>query len=56
MTIKQAIRTLELFNRWRRGDETLKMQDPKKIGQAIDLAINVMKKSESENKKGPIVL
>ena len=44
MKLKTAIKTLELHNRWRRGDEKIKMIDPKKIGEAIDLVLDEVKK------------
>ena len=51
MTVKQAIQVLKLHNKWRR-DRSEKnlypMQDPVKIGQAIDVAVKVL--SEIANK------
>ena len=40
MNINEAILTLRLHQRWRRGDETLDMQDPKKIGIALDMVLD----------------
>ena len=33
------IKTLRAHNKWRRGDERVKMGDPKEIGIALDWAI-----------------
>ena len=33
------IKTLRAHNNWRRGDERMKMGDPKEIGIALDWAI-----------------
>lgn len=38
MTVKQAINVLKKHNNWRRGGR-LNQQDPKIIGEAIDVAI-----------------
>lgn len=38
MTVKQAIKVLKKHNNWRRGGRA-SQQDPKKIGEAIDVAI-----------------
>ncbi len=42
MTIQQAIRILELHNKWRRGDGRIKQIDPKRLGIAIDLLTSTM--------------
>lgn len=46
MTTKEAIEILREHNAWRRYDGPLgcgpKMQDPKKVGEAIDVAIRVL--------------
>jgi len=42
MTIKQAIKILEQYNKWRRGNWKIKMQDPKDIGKAIDVATQTL--------------
>lgn len=39
LTVRQAVNILREYNQWRRGDETLVMQQPKLIGQAIDVVI-----------------
>jgi hypothetical protein len=41
MTVKQAIKVLKKHNSWRRGGRA-SQQDPKKIGEAIDVAIAIM--------------
>ena len=41
MTVKQAIKVLKKHNNWRRGGRG-SQQDPKLIGAAIDVAIDVM--------------
>ena len=43
MTLKQALRILKRFNKWRRGADT-KMLEPKKIGLALDVVINELDK------------
>lgn len=42
MTIKEAIKTTEKFNRWRRG-ANIEMPNPTEIGIAIDMLIDVAK-------------
>lgn len=39
MTRAEAAEILRLHNAWRRGDETLDMQEPRLIGLAMDVAI-----------------
>ncbi len=41
MTVKQAIKVLKKHNNWRRGGRA-SQQDPKLIGEAIDVAIVMM--------------
>ena len=41
MTVKQAIKVLKKHNNWRRGVRG-SQQDPKLIGEAIDVAIGMM--------------
>jgi hypothetical protein len=43
MTIKQAVEILKLYNEWRRGEE-IKMPNPAKIGEAIDVAIKELER------------
>lgn len=54
MDEKTAARVLENFNLWRRDDNIpngYEMPNPKDIGIAIDLAVEVLKKQNSENKE-----
>lgn len=44
MTVKQAIKVLKKHNNWRRGGRG-SQQDPKIIGEAIDVAIVTMEVS-----------
>jgi len=48
MTTETAIHILELYNKWRRADEDMEMPDPKQLGLAIDLAIEIMKKASGK--------
>lgn len=43
MKLKTAIRLLELYNKWRTGDEYQKMIKPEKITKALDLVISEVK-------------
>lgn len=46
MNLQEAIEILEKFNQWRRGDEEVSINDiasPKRIGEAIDVAIHLLK-------------
>ena len=43
---QQAERYLHVLtehNKWRRGDNSLRMQDPKELGKAIDFAVDYIK-------------
>ena len=42
MDAERAIEVLENHNKWRRGGE-IPMQEPKDIGEAVDIAVAVMK-------------
>lgn len=42
MTLQEAIKILEEYNKWRRGAE-IPQPNPKLIGEAIDIAINQLK-------------
>jgi hypothetical protein len=42
--ITDTIKFLSIHNSWRRGDETIEMQDPAEIGAAIDDAVNLLRK------------
>jgi len=53
MTIKEAHELLRYYNRWRRGED-IEMPDPKEVGEAIDVAIEELKrliKSERNERK-----
>ncbi len=41
MKLNEAIKILEEHNRWRNGDGV--MQEPKKLTEAIEIAINILK-------------
>lgn len=46
MTLKQAIRIIENYNKWRRDNNVppkTKMGDPKKLGVALDVLLIVAK-------------
>lgn len=50
MTIGQALEILIEFQKWRRGAE-IPMQEPRIIGEAIDVAIAMLKgKTKNESK------
>lgn len=42
MTLNEAIKILEVYNRWHRGAD-IKQPNPKLIGEAIDIAIHQLK-------------
>ena len=42
MTLVNAIKILEEYNRWRRGED-IPQPNPKLVGEAIDFAINQLK-------------
>jgi len=44
MTLKKVIKISKHHNKWRRGDENLKMINPKTLGDAIDEAIRYLEK------------
>lgn len=46
MKLEQAIEILETHNRWRRGDDTVPMTNPKDIGIAIDIVVEHFKNSD----------
>jgi hypothetical protein len=46
MTIQEAVALLENHNKWRRGDDTLEMADPKELGIAIDLMVEYFNTKE----------
>ena len=43
MELKQAIGTLEMHNRWRRGEDVEPMLKPSDIGIAIDVVVEYIK-------------
>lgn len=44
MKLIDAVLILRYHNKWRRGDETTPMTDPKLLGIAIDLVVDVLEK------------
>ena len=42
MTTQKAITILRQHNAWRRGDDSIEMQEPKEIGEAIEVAVVIM--------------
>lgn len=46
MTLQEAVTILENHNKWRRGDDTLEMVEPKYLGMAIDLIVEYFKTKE----------
>jgi hypothetical protein len=50
MTPKQAIKILRLHRLWRRGEE-IPMQDPSKIGEAIEVVCDAVESLERERDK-----
>ena len=43
MELKQAIKILSDHNKWRMGDDSIKMVCPGKLGKAIDLLVAYIK-------------
>lgn len=39
MTLQEAVKLLDKHNKWRRGDDTLEMVEPKDLGMAIELIV-----------------
>lgn len=50
MTRKEALKILHIFQKWRRGSNTIPMPDPKEIGIAIDVAIRELRKIERDER------
>jgi hypothetical protein len=50
MTPKQAVKILRFYNRWRRGAE-IPMQEPAKIGLAIEVLCDAFEKRNPRNEK-----
>lgn len=46
MTTKQAIKVLSDHQKWRMGDDKIKPTIPSKLSEALDVAINIMSKSD----------
>ena len=46
MTTKQAIKVLSDHQKWRMGDDNIQPTIPSKLSEALDIAINIMSKSE----------
>ena len=51
MTRKEALKILHIFQKWRRGSNTVPMPNPKEIGIAIDVAIRELRKIERDECK-----
>jgi hypothetical protein len=49
MKTKSLSEQLRRYNRWRRGDERLKMPDPKALGDLIDTVADRLEVLEFEN-------
>jgi hypothetical protein len=43
MEISKAVQLLEIHNKWRRGDDGVKMVNPTELGEAIDTVVNNLK-------------
>ena len=39
MNLIESIKILKLHNKWRRGDDTIPITNPKKLGISIDLIV-----------------
>ena len=46
MKPNQLVEFLRRYNRWRRGDESLTMEDPAMIGNALDMASETIEAQE----------
>lgn len=46
MKLKEAIKILDIHNRWRRGAD-IKMQNPTRLGKAIDIILEYLKKEKN---------
>mgnify|MGYP001824016901 CR=1 FL=1 len=51
MTLQEAVTLLENHNKWRRGDDTLEMAEPKDLGMAIELIVEHFNTKEKEMKE-----
>jgi hypothetical protein len=43
MNLQEALKILVIYNKWRRGSDDVELPGPKEIGEAIDVAINILK-------------
>jgi hypothetical protein len=50
MDLKETIKVLTKHNKWRRGAE-IPMIEPKEIGEALDIAIRLLKQLNIDNGK-----
>lgn len=48
MTPTETVTILRQFNEWRRGDEDIPQFDPRKIGEVIDTAVELIERAESD--------
>ena len=53
MTLQEAVTLLENHNKWRRGDDTLEMAEPKDLGMAIELIVEHFNTKEKGVKVSP---
>ncbi len=51
-----TLKFLAIHNSWRRGDETIEMQDPTEIGAAIDDAVNLLRRYDDLEKENAMLL
>jgi len=51
MTEREVLELLQRHNRWRRGDDSVEMGDPRAIGLAIDEACRVLAEHIQEKEK-----
>ena len=42
MTLKEAIKELEYYQKWRKGAD-MPQPEPKKVSEVLDIAINILK-------------
>lgn len=56
MTEQEALDLLLRHNRWRRGDDSVEMGDPRAIGLAIDVACRVLAEHIEHEKEKTNVL
>ena len=42
MTLQEALKHLEYYQKWRKGAD-MPQPDPKKVSEALDIAINILK-------------